>query len=95
MTPITPKNITRHELIGLEVKIVESSSKTLAGVSGRIVDETMNMLIINSEGKLKKAPKKNSRFQIQLPDGRKVEVEGRQLVGRPEDRVKKAVPGRW
>jgi len=88
--PITPRNIVRHELIGLEVKIKHSTDPTLNGRSGRVVDESYHMLYLETkEGKEIKVPKKNCVFVFKLPSGVKVEVEGKLLVGRPEDRIKK------
>lgn len=87
--PVTERNLLQHELIGLEAKVVDSSDRKLAGVSGRIVDETRNMLVMDLEGKTKMIPKSNSTFLITLPDGEKVTVGGGKLVGRPEERVRR------
>ncbi|MEM5802136.1 MAG: ribonuclease P protein subunit [Candidatus Aenigmatarchaeota archaeon] len=93
--PITPKNLVRHELCGLKVKISESTDPTQKGISGIVIDETYNTLKIETkEGKEKIIPKKNSIFIFTLPDKTKVKVEGKLLVGRPEDRIKKKFP-KW
>ena len=84
----TPKNIFYHELIGLYVKVVKHNDESLIGVKGRVVDETKNLLIIASKGRLKKVLKKGGVFLFMLPDGSKVEVEGEKILARPEDRVK-------
>jgi ribonuclease P protein subunit POP4 len=89
---ITEKNLVRHELIGLEVEVKKSTNKTQIGIKGRIVDETYNMLVIDTGGKEKKVEKKSCVFVFKLPNGKKVEVEGWVLVGRPEDRIKKKLP---
>ena len=91
---ITPKNLIRHELIGLEVKIKNSTDPTLKGIKGKVVDETYNMLVIETSKKEIKAPKKNCVFVFTLPSKLKVQVDGKLLVGRPEDRIKKKIP-RW
>lgn len=92
---ITPKNLVRHELIGLKVKIKKSTDPTLVNLKGRVVDETYNMLVIECEdGKERKVAKKNCIFIFTLPNGTKVEVDGKVIVGRPEDRIKKKLP-RW
>ena len=93
--PLTPKNLVRHELIGLEARVAVSSHKGYVGVSGKVVDETRNMLVILSQEGFKKIPKKTSIFHFNLPDGILVEVEGWRILGRPEDRVKKAPTRRW
>lgn len=88
MNLITPYNIVRHELIGLEVKVSSSSNPYLKGVSGIVVDETRNMLFIEgSDGRVRKIPKSCCKFKFKLPSGVIVEVDGRVIVGRPEDRL--------
>ncbi|MEM5829622.1 MAG: ribonuclease P protein subunit [Candidatus Aenigmatarchaeota archaeon] len=88
--PITPKNLVRHELIGLEVKIAKSTDPTQKGLKGKIIDETYKTFKIETEeGREKIIPKANSVFIFTLPSGEKVEVEGKILVARPEDRIKK------
>jgi ribonuclease P protein subunit POP4 len=89
---ITEKNLVRHELIGLEVEIRKSSNKNQIGIKGRVVDETYNMLVIETEKGEKKVEKKSCVFAFKLPNEKKVEVEGWVLVGRPEDRIKKKLP---
>lgn len=95
MTSITARNLTRHELIGLRVKIIGSSCKSNIGLLGKIINETKNMLVISNDSRQHWLPKEESNFQFKLQDDSTVEVEGKRLVGRPEDRVKKAVRRRW
>lgn len=99
--PITPKNIVRHELIGLRVRIAKSTDKSLEKLFGKVIDESYNMLKIEGKkrGEKKPArekiiPKRNSIFIFTLPNKTKVQVDGRLLVGRPEDRIKKKF-ARW
>ncbi len=84
---ITPENIVRHELIGLRVKVVGCTSSR-RGPEGRVVDETRNMLVIETPGGERTVPKDGHVFSFSLPSG-SVAVEGRLLVARPEDRIKK------
>ncbi|WP_456471959.1 ribonuclease P protein component 1 [Methanocaldococcus sp.] len=86
----TPYNILRHELIGLKVKIVDSKNKSMVGIEGRVVDETRNMLIIETDKKIVKIPKEIATFLFYL-DNCKVKVDGRLLIGRPEERLKKKI----
>ncbi|MFH0986482.1 MAG: ribonuclease P protein subunit [Candidatus Micrarchaeota archaeon] len=76
--------ILMGELIGESVKITKSSDRTLAGAEGKIVDETLKTLTIESKGREKKISKKNCEFEI---NGMK--VPGKDLCFRPEDRIKK------
>ncbi|MEM3463077.1 MAG: ribonuclease P protein component 1 [Candidatus Bathyarchaeia archaeon] len=94
MAPITPQNLLRHELMGLEAKVVGSPNGSLIGLEGRIMDETKKTLILNVDGKRKTVPKDVAILRLKLPDGRAVEVDGRKLLGRPEDRIKLKV-SRW
>ena len=94
MTPITPRNILRHELIGLEVEVVDDSNPYNIGVSGRVVDETRNTLLIDDGVEERRIAKEYATFRFRLPDGTLVEVEGAKLVGRPEDRVRRRLR-RW
>ena len=91
---ITPKNLIKHELIGLEVKIVKATNPTLKGRKGKVVDETYKMLVIDVGNKEIKVAKKDCVFRFTLPNKIKVEVDGKLLVGRPEERIKKKLP-RW
>jgi ribonuclease P protein subunit POP4 len=82
----TKENIIYHELIGLPARVVKSTHKGYL-FSGIVVDETKNIIVIESNG-VKKIPKSVSTFEFTLPDGSVVEIEGKKIIGRPEDRTK-------
>jgi ribonuclease P protein subunit POP4 len=87
---ITPQNIFRHEFIGLKVKVVDSSHEGFKGIKGKIVDETKNTIKIeDDEGNEKTIPKNVVTLHFNLPDGSKIEIDGKIIVARPEDRIKK------
>ncbi|MHC1631362.1 MAG: ribonuclease P protein component 1 [Methanotrichaceae archaeon] len=88
---ITPENIFRHELIGLPVEVAESTNLCLAGISGKVVDETRNMLLIETRKGTKHIFKSHTCFVFTLPQRRRVNVEGSVLVSRPENRIYKKV----
>lgn len=93
--PITPQNLARHELISLPVKVVKSTDLTQKGITGRVIDETYNTLKVEMKnGKEKTVIKGNSIFVFTLPDKTKVQVDGKLLISRPEDRIKKKLP-KW
>lgn len=92
--PITPQNIVKHELCGLSVKITKSTDPTQKGLRGRVIDETYNTIKVETKKGEKIIPKTNTIFIFTLPNKTKVEVEGKMLIGRPEDRIKKKFP-RW
>ena len=92
--PITPQNLVRHELIGLNIEIKKSFNKSQNGLKGRVVGETYSTLRIETEKGEKVIPKDVAIFIFTLPNGTKVQVDGKILVGRPEDRIKKKL-SRW
>jgi ribonuclease P protein subunit POP4 len=86
---IDKSNILIHEFIGLEVEIAKSTCRNLIGKKGRVVDETKNTIEVESNGITKIVPKRSSTFRFYLPSGDRVEVEGRLMEHRPEDRPKR------
>lgn len=78
------RKIARHELIGLKCRVIHATNPGLIGLEGIVVDETKHMLVLSSGIKEKKIPKS----EVVLKFG-EIEIEGKELVGRPEDRVKK------
>ncbi len=81
-------NITKIEFIGNYAEIISSNNKSLIGLKGKIVDETKNMFVFEIDGKEKKIMKKEVRLKFYLKD-KAVEIDGKLLVSRPEDRIKK------
>jgi len=83
------------EFIGLKAKVVESSNADSMGISGPVIDETRNTLSIRHKNADKMIVKDSSVFHFTMPDGTIVEVDGKILLGRPEDRLKKRIKRRW
>ena len=73
--------------------MLHDSNPSNVKLRGKVVDETMKTLVIQSTG-LKRVAKKDAVFKFSL-DGVTVKVEGKTLVGRPEDRVKKQNKKKW
>jgi ribonuclease P protein subunit POP4 len=86
---ITAGNILRHELIGLPVEVVHAPNPAQEGIAGRIVDETRNMLVIETSRGTKRVGKAHVTFRLTLPDGTVVDVSGSALVSQPEKRISK------
>jgi ribonuclease P protein subunit POP4 len=94
LSPITPQNILRHELIGLNVKVSNTTDPSIRGARGAVVDETKNTLkILSARGTLV-IQKNIATFRFKLPDGVYVDVDGTRLISRPEARLKTRVK-RW
>ena len=87
---ITKENILRHELLGLPVEVVRAANPAQVGIAGRIVDETRNMLVIESARGIRRVEKAHATFRLGLPEGTVVDVSGSALVSQPERRIAKA-----
>jgi ribonuclease P protein subunit POP4 len=91
---VTPE-LVRYEFIGTEAKVSKSKHPDYVGLSGRILDETRNTFTILHEGKRKTVLKDSSVFHFRFSDGTIVEIDGKTLLGRPEDRLKKHIRRLW
>ena len=67
--------------------VTAATNPSLVGKKGRIVDETMNTLVIADPFGEKRIPKGEVVLKLKLNNG-EVEINGKRLVARPEDRVK-------
>ncbi|MFP4116622.1 MAG: ribonuclease P protein component 1 [Candidatus Aenigmatarchaeota archaeon] len=83
------ENLPRHELIGLEMEVVESENTSEEGIHGKVVDEHKSVLKVECEGDEKTLRKRGRVFKFELPSGKKCKIEGELLEGRPEERIKK------
>ncbi|MBS7624219.1 ribonuclease P protein subunit [Candidatus Bathyarchaeota archaeon] len=89
-------HILQDEFIGLDVKVVKSTNPSCVNLRGRVIDETKNTFrIICKDGEEKVLIKENCVFHFTLLDKTIIEVDGKVLIGRPEDRVKKMIRRRW
>lgn len=76
------KDLIRGELIGLEVRVLGKP------IEGRIIDETKNLIIVESpDKKRKKLIKQNNIFEFKV-NNEYIRVDGKILAVRPEDRIK-------
>ena len=92
---IAPENIVRHELTGLATHVVESSDPTLVCRSGVVLGETKEMILLDTKNGEVSIPKRVCVFDITLPNGTVVRVDGSVLHGKPEDRIKKRLNRSW
>jgi ribonuclease P protein subunit POP4 len=84
---ITPRNVASHELTGLHVLVVDAFNPLHTTISGQVIDETRNLLVILTNGGVKRVQKVGTVFQFTLPDGSRVDVEGKVLAVQPERRI--------
>ena len=76
------EDLLRGELIGFNIKVIGRDNK------GKIIDETKNSFIIESNGKRKRVLKKNNIIEFNF-NNKKITINGNELLARPEDRIKK------
>ena len=83
---ITADTISRHEFIGLETQIVNSSNQQVIGLNGTIINETKSMFTINTQKGIKNIPKSTNewRFFIQ---GKESIVNGSKIAKRSFERI--------
>jgi ribonuclease P protein subunit POP4 len=91
----TTPELIRHEFIGTEIEVSESNNSGYIGFSGKIIDETRNSFVILREGKRKRILKESAVFHFKFSDGTIIEIDGKILAGRPEDRLKKHIKRLW
>ena len=73
----------RNCIIGKEIEVLYSTNPSDLHIRGRVVDETRHMVQVENRT-MKWLIKKNV---IVLLDRKK--IDGKELVGRPEDRIKR------
>jgi ribonuclease P protein subunit POP4 len=91
---VTP-DIIRYEFIGSHGKVAQSQHIDYVGLNGTIMSETRNTFTFQHEGKNKSIIKESAIFNFKFNDGTTVQIDGKLLVGRPEDRLKKTMKRLW
>jgi ribonuclease P protein subunit POP4 len=76
--------------MGLSAKVVWSSDKGYLGIEGLIVMESRNMIVLETKNQAtKRIPKKSVVLELSVPGNGKIQIAGTDIVGRPENRIKK------
>lgn len=65
--PLTPETLTRHELIGLPVRVAAAASDAHAGIAGRVVSESQRTISIRTDSGDRQVPKRSATFEFALP----------------------------
>jgi len=92
---MSQSSIINQELIGLNVRIAQSSDPSLVRRAGRIIDESKEMFTLLDRQKEFTVAKTNCVFDFELLSGETIRIDGRLLRGKSEDRLKKRLNGRW
>ena len=84
---MNPKELEKHELIGLICKIIDARNKDLIGLQGKIIDETRNTLKIQHKDKIKTILKNQITLEFTIKN-KAIQIKGEKLLKRPEERIK-------
>ena len=89
------KDILLGELIGKQIRIIQSTDKALIAMKGIVMNETKGLLELkklpedkNNPSKIIKIPKQNIIFELH-DNEKRYEINGKNIVFAPEKRTKK------
>ena len=92
---LTAETLVRHELVGLDVRVVSASNPDSIGIEGEVVTETTRTLGIETDGQVSHVPKESATFEWTLPSGEVVRTAGERLLARPARRTEQTGDSRW
>jgi ribonuclease P protein subunit POP4 len=95
---MTPESLVRHELAGLDVAVDDAPNPDLVGIAGRVVDETMQTLLVATSEGDRQVPKASTTFRFTVTaDGHTADVlvDGERLVARPARRTESNGGSLW
>jgi ribonuclease P protein subunit POP4 len=83
---ITADILSRHEFIGLDTKVINSSNSEVVGLNGTVINESKSMFTINTEKGMKMIPKSTNDWEFTIT-GKNMTVKGSTITKRPFERV--------
>ncbi len=84
------RNIVLNELIGLKAKVVKSLDKKQRGLSGVVIDETKNTVVLETKLGTKRIVKRISVFRFYSGKSSFI-VPGEEIGFRPHERIEKSM----
>ena len=84
------RNIVLNELIGLKAKVIKSLDKKQRGLSGVVIDETKNTIVLQTASGTKSIVKRISVFKFYSGKS-SFTVEGEEIGFRPHERIEKSM----
>ena len=81
-------DILRAELIGKTITIIDSTNAKNKGIHGKIIDETKNMITIQTTNGTKKLIKNTITLEMKHQN-KTYQINGKLLINKPEERIKK------
>ena len=61
---LTPETLTRHELVGLPVRVADADSDAHVGIAGRVLYETAHTLVVRTDSGDKRVPKAGTTMEF-------------------------------
>ena len=83
---ITADTISRHEFIGLDTEIINSTNQQVIGLNGTIINETKSMFTINTQNGMKNIPKSTNQWKFSI-EAKETTVDGSKIEKRPFERI--------
>lgn len=89
---LSPETLTRHELVGLPVRVADAPNADLIGIGGRVVSETMRTLTVReapdgdavaSSSRDRQVPKRGTTFEFRLDSTPTVHPDGAAVSATP------------
>ena len=65
---ISPDTLSRHELVGLPVRVADAASDAHVGIAGRVLSETFGTLVVRTPSGDKRVPKAGAMFEFAVVD---------------------------
>lgn len=66
---MAPETLVRHEIVGLDVEVIDAPNADLVGVAGRVVDETEQTVLVSKDDgtdEVAQVPKAGTTFRFAL-----------------------------
>jgi len=82
---LTPATLVKHELVGLHVRVAESTDPNRVGTEGRVVAETMRTLSVGRDAGVVQVPKAGTTFEFRLTDEAAGVRKGAGAASKPTD----------
>lgn len=83
---ITIDNIVKHELVGMNTTIIDSTNSQIKGLNGTIIEETKSMFKINTTKGIKSIPKSINSWSFNVNGQTKI-IDGSKIAKRPFERI--------
>ena len=72
---LSPETLTRHELIGLPVRVVDADNDAFVGIAGRVLWETYHTIVVRTDSGDKRVPKSGTTFEFAVVENATVRTD--------------------